>query len=378
MAKKTKPETNNAKAAGKGKDQRTTVKSAAKSHAEETGMQAKSEGGNDSKNSKSVSEKAMKALIAQGKKQGFLTYEEINGALPEEMLSTEQMDDTLMMFDDLGIDIIDEHNRNITKAKTKKAATETKLEDTGMPDYGSVTDPVKMYLREMGLVTLLSREGEVEIAKKIEAGEQDVLKAQLETTIGVEFILDLGRRIENAMLRPKHVLRDVDEGDTYQDELLQIEAFMTTIKGIAEIHDENMAFRDKLFDDSQKLKSEEQRRIRRCIARRNQKIFEMLKEWRLEGSIVDQMEEDIRNLIDWFDAMNRVITGTAEALNVPVATFRENLKAKSRFVKMAGKQCELTRKELEALYARVSDIQSQILSRENEIKANSRSPRCGP
>jgi hypothetical protein len=62
---------------------------------------------------------AMKVLIAQGKKQGFLTYDELNTALPEEMLSMDQVDDTLMMFDDLGIDIIDEKNRNLTKAKTK-------------------------------------------------------------------------------------------------------------------------------------------------------------------------------------------------------------------------------------------------------------------
>jgi RNA polymerase sigma factor (sigma-70 family) len=135
-----------------------------------------------------------------------------------------------------------------------------------MPDYGSVTDPVKMYLREMGMVTLLSREGEVEIAKKIEAGEQDVLKALLETTIGVGFLLDLGGRIENNMLRPKHVLRDIDEGDTYQDESAQINAFIATVSGIRQVHEENMDFREKLFNNK-KLKPDEQRRIRRCIAK---------------------------------------------------------------------------------------------------------------
>ncbi len=121
-----------------------------------------------------------------------------------------------------------------------------------MSDYGSVTDPVKMYLREMGLVTLLSREGEVEIAKKIEAGEQDVLKALLETTFGIDYLLDLGQRIENQTLRPKHVLRDIDEGDTYQDELVQIDAFIKIIKAITDIHAENMLFREQLFNN-QKL-----------------------------------------------------------------------------------------------------------------------------
>jgi RNA polymerase primary sigma factor len=75
--------------------------------------------------------------------------------------------------------------------------------------------------------------------------------------------------------------------------VVQIDAFMETIKAIAEVHAENMEFREQLFKDP-KFKAEEQRRIRRCIARRNQKMFELLKEWRLEGSVIDQMEEDIR------------------------------------------------------------------------------------
>jgi RNA polymerase primary sigma factor len=327
--------------------------------------------GEEQKSTKAVSEKAMKVLIAQGKKQGFLTYDELNTALPEEMLSMDQVDDTLMMFDDLGIDIIDEKNRNLTKAKIQKLDPNASLEDNGIADYGSVTDPVKMYLREMGLVTLLSREGEVEIAKKIEAGEQDVLKALFDTTLGVNFILDMGTRIENQALRPKHVLRDVDEGDTYQDEVVQIDSFMETIKAIAGVHAENMEFREQLFSDPD-LKAEEQRRIRRCIARRNQKMFELLKEWRLEGSVIDQMEEDIRTLIDWFDAMNRVITATAETLGVPVATFRESLESKTAFMNLAEKQCALSPTELEALYAQVRDVHDQISNKENEIKAGSR------
>ncbi len=323
------------------------------------------------KEDKGINEKATKTLIAQGKKNGFLSYGEINDALPDEMLSADKIDETLMMFEDLGIDIVDEKNKKVAKSKTKPPETANKKDDASMPDYGSVTDPVKMYLREMGMVTLLSREGEVEIAKKIEAGEQDVLKALLETTIGVDYLLNLGQRIESMMLRPKHVLRDIDEGDTYQDEVAQIKAFITTITNITEVHDENMSFRDKLFNDN-KMAADEQRRIRRCITRRNQKIFDMLKEWRLEGSVIDQIEEDIRNLVEWFDVMNRVITASAESLGVSVATFRENLRAKTRFIKMAGPKCDLTKKELEQLYKQIRSIHDQIEDKENAIKANSR------
>ena len=320
---------------------------------------------------KGVNEKATKTLIAQGKKNGFLSYGEINDALPDEMLSADKIDDTLTMFEELGIDIVDEKNKKVAKSKTKPPAAANKKDDSSMPDYGSVTDPVKMYLREMGMVTLLSREGEVEIAKKIEAGEQDVLKALLETTIGVDYLLSLGQRIENLMLRPKHVLRDIDEGDTYQDEFAQIKAFITTITNITEVHDENMAFRDKLFNDN-KMAADEQRRIRRCITRRNQKIFDMLKEWRLEGNVIDQIEDDIRNLVEWFDVMNRVITASAESLGVSVANFRDNLGAKTRFVKMASPKSDLSKKELEQLYKQIRSIHDQIEEKESGIKANSR------
>ena len=370
MAKDNNPK-NKATKAPKGNTKKTAASSQAKVQSKAATNAAQKDENKASKNNKNISEKALKTLISQGKKQGFLTYDEINVVLPDELMSADQVDDTLMMFDDLGIDIVDEKNRKVNKPKAERSQIDPKSDDAAVSDYGSVTDPVKMYLREMGLVTLLSREGEVEIAKKIEAGEQDVLKALLETTIGVEYLLDLGRRIENQMLRPKHVLRDIDEGDTYQDELVQIESFLKTLQEITLVHEETTEFRDKLFNDN-KLKADEQRRIRRCITRRNQKIFDMLKDWRLEGSVIDQIEEDIRNLIGWFDAMNRVITACAEAMNIPVATFREGLGSKSRFTKMAAAQCELTKKELDSLFNQVRNVHDQISQKELTIKANSR------
>ena len=317
-------------------------------------------------------QRKLKTLITKGKKQGYLTYEEINELIPDGKVSAEQIDNTLIMLSEMDITITDK--KNIPKQIVKLKATEKKAAKTAqkaLPDFGTVTDPVKMYLREMGLVTLLSREGEVVIAKKIEAGEQDVLKSLLETTMGVDYILKLGEHIKEGELRPKHVLRDIDEGDTFVEEVVQIANFVVTIKEIIAINDENKVFREQITSDN--LPADEQRRIRRCISRRNIKLFESLKGWRLEGSVIDQMEEDIRRLNDWFDAMHRLTTVCSDAVGVPIKDLRSSLKNKTTFTRWAKKHCSLTRDELGTLYKSLTKIRDEINEKEEATKANSRS-----
>jgi RNA polymerase primary sigma factor len=286
-------------------------------------------------------------------------------------LSPEQIDETLMLFDANNIEVVDKkHQKKVVKlkkTKEKKAVTKS----SAGPDFGTVTDPVKMYLREMGLVTLLSREGEVVIAKKIEAGEQEILRALLESTTGVEAIIDLGENIEEGALRPKYVLRDIDEGDTYADEVVQTERFLGTIRGIKELHNENMRYREKLF--SQKINSEKQRKIRRSIARRANKIFELLKDWRLEASVIDGMEGKIRYQIGWFDGMIKRSTESADLFDTSITELRDNLKTKTKFVKWAGARSNLTKNELGIRHADLKKIEKDSQAKETELKTNSRS-----
>ena len=312
--------------------------------------------------------KQFKKLIKDGKKQGFLTYDQIYAFLPEDQQTAERFDDTIMLLDDQGIKVVDSSQLvkvpKKGKGKEKKASAATKA----LPDFGTVTDPVKMYLREMGLVTLLSREGEVEIAKKIEAGEQDVLKSLLETKMGVAFILKLGEHIGLGELRPKHVLRDVDEGDNYIDEVVQMEHFTGTTKIIDQINEENHKLRDKLHLNGPP--SNEQRKIRRSIARRNNKIFHMLKTWRFEAIVVDKIEADLRKLDSWYDAMNGLLGSCAETANVSLKDLQDHLINKTTFVKWAKKHMLLTRDELGVLYSELSGIQEEVTARENETKTN--------
>jgi RNA polymerase primary sigma factor len=317
---------------------------------------------------KKLSQKMLEKLISKGKQKGFLTYDEINKALPEEMLSLEQIDETLIMLNDLDIEIIDEKKNKLTRVKKVKTST------VPPSDFGSVTDPVKMYLREMGLVTLLSREGEVVIAKEIEAGEQEVLKALIDTTVAVEYILEIGKQIENGELRLKQVLRDIrdiDESGAYIDETIQAENFLHIVKAIQSIDEENKAYREKLFSSDQA--PDEQRRIRRCIARRSNKIFALLKEWRFENDVMDQIEKIVRRHIEWFDAMNKIILMCADTLNVSVAELRDHLTTKTKFVKWLGSRNGLTTDERKLLFSELKNIEYQIAEREYILKTKNRS-----
>ncbi|MGB5987934.1 MAG: RNA polymerase sigma factor RpoD [Desulfobacterales bacterium] len=320
--------------------------------------------------------KALQELIAKGKKQGYLTYDEINNTLPDALLSAERIDETLLRFEALNIEVSDGEAGPIITAG-KKATEEAKEgkkngkksgAKSSATDYGSVTDPVKMYLREMGLVTLLSREGEVVIAKKIEKGERAVLRALIDTTTGVNCLIEVGEQIEAGRLRPKYVMRDIDEGDTTVDELVTIEKFIRTIGTIKEIHQENSDFRERLF----KVENDpaEARRIRRCINRRNTKIFEMLKEWRLEAGVLDEMEEMLRLQIEWFDSRHRLIALCAEQAGVTLLKFREYLDDRETFLAFLAGQEKLTAEECGIVFDELNRIRQEIESREQKIKSN--------
>jgi RNA polymerase primary sigma factor len=314
------------------------------------------------------SKKAIKQLLAKGKKQGYLSYDEINELLPAEMLSPEQIDETLIMFDENEIEVVDEKTKN--KLITKKKKREKKSYSRGISDtdFGTVTDPVKMYLREMGLVTLLSREGEVEIAKKIEAGEQEVLHALLETIVGAESIIMLGEEIENEKIRPKHVFRDIDEGDTYVDEMAQMEKFLDTIRTIKKLHAENGEMREQLF--SGKLDPEEKRKLKRSITQRIDKIFNLLKDWRLESHVIDGIEGQIRYQIEWFNEMNKMFSRGAVIVDTSVKELREHLNTKAKFVKWAAPRCDLPKEQLGALHKELKKVKESAEEREHELKAS--------
>jgi len=148
----------------------------------------------------------LKALIKSGKERGFLTYSEINDHLPENIVDPEAIEGIIGTFNDMGIAVyehapdaetllLSDNVPNVTSDDEAEAAAEAAL-STVDSDFGRTTDPVRMYMREMGSVELLTREGEIEIAKRIEDGLKDMIQAISACPVTIAEIIDAANKIE--------------------------------------------------------------------------------------------------------------------------------------------------------------------------------------
>src|SRR3954468_15372514 len=175
---------------------------------------------------------AIKKMVARGKERGYLTYDELNAALPQDQVSSEQIEDTMTMLSELGINLIEsEESEEPAEAEVEEADGEVRGNVDG-DDIGRTDDPVRMYLREMGSVELLSREGEIAIAKRIEAGRDMMIGGICESPLTVRALL-LWR---DALAENKMLLRDIIDLDaTYGSALVdEAEAEMAKVANGAE------------------------------------------------------------------------------------------------------------------------------------------------
>ncbi|TVQ79285.1 MAG: RNA polymerase sigma factor RpoD [Bradymonadales bacterium] len=169
--------------------------------------------------------KEVKQLIAAGKEKGFLTFEEVNEALPEDVTSDQDIDDVMLMLDEMDIEVVDEAEDFKPKEdapvpstrKSQEHAMDTDDEDEA-ESLSRSNDPIRMYLRKMGQVSLLTRDGEVEIAKRIEDGESEVLSVVLRSDFGIKEILMLEDRLKRKTIRVNDIIRGYDENANNQDQ----------------------------------------------------------------------------------------------------------------------------------------------------------------
>ncbi|MGC2857645.1 RNA polymerase sigma factor RpoD [Novispirillum sp. DQ9] len=148
---------------------------------------------------------AVKKLVARGKERGFITYDELNSALPSDDVSSEQIEDTMAMLNDLGINIVENEEDEAAATASGDDDDESVAGNVSDEEAGRTDDPVRMYLREMGSVELLSREGEIAIAKRIEAGREMMIGGICESPLTISALLEW----HDALLEGKMLLRDI-------------------------------------------------------------------------------------------------------------------------------------------------------------------------
>ena len=138
------------------------------------------------------SNQAIKKMVARAKERGYVTYDELNEVLPQDQVSSEQIEDTMAMLSEMGVNIIEGDEAEEPppdEAKPDKPPAPVVAAKTGEPEYERTDDPVRMYLREMGSIELLSRQGEIEIAKRIEKGRETMISGICESPLTMRAIV---------------------------------------------------------------------------------------------------------------------------------------------------------------------------------------------
>jgi RNA polymerase primary sigma factor len=211
----------------------------------------------------------IKKLIDTGKEKGYLTYDQVNDLIPHDVHSPEDLDDLLTTIGTQGIDVLE--GPKLPSSALDREDAEEVGEDVELDltpgAMEKTNDPVRMYLREMGTVPLLTREGEVEIAKRIERGQNRVLKALSRSPIVIRELLAMGEDLKKGVRSIKEVVTFDEEEIT--DEIVQarLNEFTGKIDELAKAYKKAMQVQEKFADVSQKKNPKPYRRLRNHLAR---------------------------------------------------------------------------------------------------------------
>jgi len=264
----------------------------------------------------------LKRLITVGKEKGYLTYDEVNEALPDDLVSPEKLDDMMMIFDEMDIEIVDSEQQVQVVRETVGADSDSLLEEEEdelqiETDAASrVTDPVKMYLREMGQVCLLTREGEVEIAKRIEAGEREIFNAIMESSIGIREIMNLKRKIEGDGTRLNEVVREVEEEITPEEEEAQKARVVGMLEEVKRLDEANKLLQTTLLSTSITL--DEQLVLKNQVQQNKEQIVSLLKGMQLGRRHIDNIIDKLRFYLEDIEKSERELHDCLLACGKPL------------------------------------------------------------
>ncbi|MFQ1041077.1 RNA polymerase sigma factor RpoD [Gilliamella sp. CG16] len=284
------------------------------------------------------SQSQLKLLIIRGKELGYLTYADVNDHLPEEIIDSDQIEDIIQMINDMGIQVLEEApdsddlllSDNVPDEEAVEAATALVLSNVES-EIGRTTDPVRMYMREMGAVELLTREGEIDIAKRIEDGINQVQTSVSEYPEAITYLLEQYNLTESGEVRLSDLITGfVDpnaegSGDALPEDLEESEADIELDDSDDESEDEDS---DSSADDDVSIDPEVARakfaelkeqhdktseaikkygRAHKKAQKEIENLSEIFKQFRLVGKQFDILVNNMRSMMDRVRAHERVI-----------------------------------------------------------------------
>jgi RNA polymerase primary sigma factor len=309
----------------------------------------------------------LRRLINIGKDKGYITYKELNEDLSDDIISSEEIDDLLQMFEDLNIKVVNEPvGGQIEKVKkTEEADEEEKSEKHSLSeieeDFTTKTyDPVKMYLREMGLISLLSREGEVEIAKRIETGENQVLNALIRCRVGIEYLTELGGDLEAGVIKVRDIVNDIEDEYNLHQIGQRRDFLLDLINKVNALDKETLTAWNKLKDYRD---AAQRKKLKATVNKTQQAIFDMMRSFKLEKGhtlkmvlifkvILKRLEELERTLTDCF---LKVGGKSFSYLEKCLEEFRENEEGGKKVKKL-----NLPKEELMFLIEKITETKEHI------------------
>ena len=352
-------------------------------------------------------------LISMGKQKGFLTYDEVNDALPSDIVSLDQLDDIMMMFGAMDIEVVDsaKAGRLPSEVGRERQAPATVDDDDDGPaepidltpgPVGRTEDPVRLYLREMGRVALLTREGEIALAKRIEEGKNQVTVAILSTNLALERFRELRELLRGGDISIKEVV-DVNEEEFTEEK--EIELTRTVVNAFGAV-ERMLRDRDQIADKARKLKAKTGggktprrktkgkvkdpawKKLETQAMDRNRKVLEKLRALNIGNQIIDREDGDparrglvqrLRDLLDDIERAERVIhlwtngrrPSPEEVQNLIYVSFRDpaaaangvsdlHLRAAKKFQSPKQQQIWVAQQEIKAAEARANAKADEI------------------
>ncbi|RQW87414.1 MAG: RNA polymerase sigma factor RpoD [Geobacter sp.] len=264
----------------------------------------------------------VKHLIDLGKEKGFLTYDEVNDLLPPDIVSSDQIDDVMSMFGEMDIEVVDSAQKvKIPKAKLDLEEDEEQEGDQEEVEFepgvlGRTSDPVRMYLREMGSVSLLTREGEVEIAKRIEEGDRDVARVIYNTPITVKEVIALGDMLENFQINAADISKEVEEEELEEgEEDVQKTRLLSMINDIRSCDANIEQLQDSILGA---LAEDERARLAKELQELKSRTADLLKTLRLKDRHIERIAQRLKQLSSKVDRIMADFHEVSSDSDVPV------------------------------------------------------------